>query len=62
MTGQFDGAINRALDEYELMRRKAAAWDAALALADDAGAVGLTRYDLDELFASVHPAQDASSS
>lgn len=28
MPGEFDAAINRALDEYELMRRKAAAFDA----------------------------------
>lgn len=27
MPGEFDDAVNKALDEYELMRRKAAAWD-----------------------------------
>lgn len=27
MPSEFDAAVNKALDDYELMRRKAAAWD-----------------------------------
>ena len=58
-TGQFDEAINRALDEYELMRRKAVAWDELLAFVAGPGYAPGLLAKMNEL---VHPAQEASSS
>jgi len=60
--GQFDEAINRALDEYELMRRKAVAWDILLITARTAEGHISPSGLLDLMNRLVHPAQEASSS
>jgi hypothetical protein len=46
MPGEFDAPIQKALDDYELMRRKAAAWDALTELMRDQSWVRLYPVDL----------------